>query len=338
MDRVGVGRPALLGVVAVAVGCFLMSRVTSPVLFLAVTGLFIGVLGNGALFAPLLADVTRRFRRRRGLAVAIVAAGPNLAGALFPPLHRYLIDAWGWRGTYAGYSVAMLLLALPLAAVVGRRPRSPEGPATGRSAETAGAAGLGMHPNALQLVLCLAIVGCCVAMSMPVVQLVAHATDLGHPAVRAAEVLSLLLATSIVARIAWGALSDRIGGVAALCLGSGAQCVMLTTFLIVESLPGLYVIAALYGLAYGGITPMYSLVIRQYMPLAQVGWRIGVVYLFGTVGMSFGGLCGGIVHDVAGSYDLAFLIGVAFNVANLAIVVPLLRRERRWTAGAVRLA
>ena len=74
------------------------------------------------------------------------------------------------------------------------------------------------------------------------------------------------------------------------------------------------------------------------MPLGQVGWRIGVVYLFGTVGMSLGGLCGGIVHDVSGSYDLAFLIGIAFNAANLAIVLPLLRRERRGTAGTLRLA
>ena len=335
-DRVGVGRPAAVGVVAVAAGCFLASRVTSPMLFLAVTGIFIGALGNGALFVPLLADVTRRFHRRRGLAVAVVAAGPNLAGAVFPPLHRYLIDAWGWRGTYLGYSLAMLLFALPLAAVVGCSRR--EEPAAAQTIAATGPTALGMRPNVLQLLLCLAIVGCCVAMSMPVVQLVAHATDLGHPAARAAEALSLLLATSLVARVAWGALSDRIGGVAALCLGSGAQCVMLATFLIVESLPGLYLIAALYGLAYGGITPMYSLVIRQYMPLGQVGWRIGVVYLFGTVGMSLGGLCGGIVHDVSGSYDLAFLIGIAFNAANLAIVLPLLRRERRGTAGTLRLA
>lgn len=337
-DRVGIGPPVLVGVLAIVLGCFLAGRAESAAVFLAVNGLLIGVFGNGALFAPVVADVARRFHYRRGLAIGIVSAGPSLAGAVFPPVHRFLIDAWGWREAYFGYAAAVLAAGLPLALAAGRgagRPGRADGGGEGAGGKAAagGRRALGMHANTLQLLLCLAIVGCCIAMSMPVVQLVAYATDLGHPPARAAEALSLLLAASIVARVAWGALSDRVGGLAALFLGSSGQCAMLAFFLFVESLPGLYAIAVLYGLAYGGITSMYSVVIRQYMPLAQVGWRIGLVYLFGTLGMSLGGLTGGVVFDATGSYDLAFLVGIAFNGANLAIVVPLLRRERRPPRG-----
>jgi MFS family permease len=166
-------------------------------------------------------------------------------------------------------------------------------------------------------------------MSMPMVHVIAHASDLGHAPARAAEILALLLLTSFVSRLLWGALADRIGGLRTLAFSSSGQALMLAGFLFVDGLGGLYIVAALYGLAYGGIVPTYSLIVREHFPAEQLGSRIGVVYLFGTIGMAAGGVVGGFVFDLAGDYFAAFSVGLAFNVANLVLIVPLVLRERR---------
>jgi MFS family permease len=166
-------------------------------------------------------------------------------------------------------------------------------------------------------------------MSMPMVHLIAHATDLGHPGARAAEMLALLLACAFVSRLAFGALADRIGGLWALLIGSAGQAVMLTAFAFVHSLVGLYVAAALFGLAFGGIVPMYALILRELFPAQQIGWRLGLVILFGTVGMALGGWLGGLIFDLTGVYRSAFLVGVAFNLGNLVLVATLLYRQAR---------
>jgi MFS family permease len=159
--------------------------------------------------------------------------------------------------------------------------------------------------------------------------LIAYATDLGHPSARAAEMLAVLLAGAVVSRLAFGAVADRIGGLWTLLIGSTGQVLMLTGFTLVESLVGLYLVAALFGLVYGGIVPCYAIIVRELFPLGQVGRRIGVVFLFGTVGMALGGWLGGQIFDLTGSYHSAFLVGIAFNLGNLAAVGTLLLRQGR---------
>ena len=175
-------------------------------------------------------------------------------------------------------------------------------------------------------------------MSMPMVHIIAHATDLGHDPARAAEVLALLLFSSFLSRLLWGALSDRIGGMRTLAWSSASQAILLSAFLFVQNLPGLYVIGALYGLAYGGIVPTYSVIAREHFPTEQLGARIGLIYLFGTIGMAAGGLVGGFVFDYVGSYNAAFAVGVAFNAFNLGIIVPLAFNEQRRAQHIVRFA
>jgi MFS family permease len=139
--------------------------------------------------------------------------------------------------------------------------------------------------------------------------------------------LALLLACAFVSRLAFGALADRIGGLRALLIGSAGQAVVLTAFAFVQSFVGLYLTAALFGLVFGGIVPMYALILRELFPARQIGWRLGMVMLFGTVGMALGGWLGGLIFDLTGTYQSAFLIGVAFNLGNLALVGALLHRQ-----------
>ena len=137
-----------------------------------------------------------------------------------------------------------------------------------------------------------------------------------------------MLFTSFISRLLGGMLSDHIGGLLTLVISSGCQAVMLCAFLLADQLWSLYLVGGLYGLAYGGIVPTYAVIVREYFPVRELGWRIGVVYLFGTVGMALGGVLGGFVFDIAASYYAAFSVGVDFNVADTVPIGPVLLRDR----------
>jgi MFS family permease len=197
----------------------------------------------------------------------------------------------------------------------------------------------GARASTIQGTLCLAIIGCCIAMAIPMVHVVAFASDLGHPPTRAVELLSVLLGAGFLSRLAWGMLSDRIGGLPTLFFGSVVQAGGLSLFLVVDSLAGLYVVSALFGIGFGAILPCYAVIIREVFPVAEIGRRVGVVYFFGTLGMAMGGGLAGALFDVTGTYRVAFAVGIAFNLLNLALVALLRRRQRRLALGsAVRLS
>ena len=329
-DRVGNARPAALGALGVATGSYLVSVSDGPVLFLAAYGLLIGVFGNGALFVPLVANATRWFDRRRGVAVAIVASGQFMAGFLWPLVFRPLIETVGWRQMFVYYALFVLAVGLPLCLFLRPRPPVPDLAASEATRTPAAEARpLGLTPARLQTVLCCAGVGCCIAMAIPMVHLVAYATDLGFSLARGAECLSVLLGCGFVGRIAWGAVTDRIGGLATLAASSSLQLVALASFMAVDGLAGLFAVSALFGLAFGGIVPSYSIIVRELFPTHEIGRRIGAVYFFTTLGMAVGGVAGGVAFDASGGYLPAFAVGVLFNLANLSLVVPLLHRRRR---------
>ncbi len=335
-DRIGMMWPTIFGALAVVAGALLAARAGDRWTFLAAHAILIGFFGGGAMFSPLVANATRWFDRRRGIAVAAVVSGQGLAGAFFAPVFRWYIEAEGWRATFDAYAYLCLATLIPLAIVL--RPRPPEALETEASTTASPASDgrvLGLTSSRVAWTLNIAIIGCCVAMAMPMVHVVAHASDVGHSNTDAARMLSLLLGCGFVSRLGWGWLSDRIGGLRTLVTGSICQAVALSLFLFVDSLAGLYLISAFFGLAFAGIVPSYTLILRRHFPLAEIGGRVGVIYLYGTIGMALGGWLGGAIFDLAGSYFHAFIVGLAFNALNLVLVVPLFRRERRQTAEAV---
>jgi MFS family permease len=216
---------------------------------------------------------------------------------------------------------------LPLSAVLYRRP--PVSPEPAPSESGAGPRRpLGFSPTQLQCLICAAGIGCCAAMAMPQVHIVAYATDLGHAAARAAEMLSLMLGFGIVSRLASGWISDRIGGLNTLLLGSFLQCCVLAAFLVADSLVALYAFSVAFGLAQGGIVPSYAIIVRTFFPNREAGWRIGMALLFTILGMALGGWMAGALYDLTGSYTLSFVNAIAFNLLNMAIAAKLLRRAK----------
>jgi MFS family permease len=193
----------------------------------------------------------------------------------------------------------------------------------------------------LQLLLVVAGVACCIAMSMPQVHIVAYCGDLGYGVARGAEMLSLMLGFGIISRLLSGVIADRIGGIATLLLGSFLQMVALLLYLPFDGLMSLYIISALFGLFQGGIVPSYTLIVRQYFPAKEAGARVGAVLTATLVGMAIGGWLSGVIFDLTGSYRMAFLNGVAWNVLNILIVLFLIWRGRaaqRRPGGGAQLA
>ena len=326
-DRFGVMMPALIGCVGLPAGMAGAAFAEEFWQFCVSLGVLSGLLGTSALFAPMAADISHWFTRRRGLAVAIVITGTYLAGALWPPIVQASLDARGWRETFVAIAILMACVMLPLVALLYRKPAALIEAQAARTAPGAGRP-LGVAPGTLQCLICAAGLGCCVAMAAPQVHIVAHVTDLGYAAQHGAAMLSLMLGTGIVSRIGSGFISDRIGGLRTLLLGSVLQAVTLMAFLGADTLTLLYVVSAVFGLSQGGIVPSYTIIIRTFFPAHEAGRRVGWAMLFTFAGMALGGWMAGALYDLTGSYTASFINAVAFNVMNAAIVVFLAQRHR----------
>ena len=339
-DRRGVARPLWLGAIFLCLGYLAGSLAQSMLQFVLIQGALIGGLGGSSTFGPLVADISLWFGRRRGIAVALVASGNYIAGAVWPPLLTWAIEAHGWRATYAATGLFCLATIPPLVLLMRRAAPPQPAPALAQSAANpgSGARPLGFNPNALQALLMLAGIACCVGMSMPQVHLVAYCGDLGYGVKRGAEMLSLMFIGGVISRLFSGYLSDRIGGLYALALGSSLQALMLTLFLPFDGLSALYVIAALFGLAQGGIVPSYAIIVRELYPASEAGTRVSAVLMSTVAGMAVGGWLSGIIYDLSGGYHAAFLNGIAWNILNVVIALELIRRSvgvrRRQMAAA----
>ena len=337
-DRSGAGPVTLLGLTMIGAGAVLVSSIDSRWQLYLVYGVMIGLLGYASIYGPLCINVMRWFEHRRGFAVGLVTAGEGIGGTIWPPVFRYLNETVGWRDTYLWFGVFVLVTALPLSVVLWRRmPTRDVGSRDegGRIVDSHAVAptirkrALGLSAFATQTAICLAIVGCCVSMAIPVAHLVAHASDLGHATARAAEMLAIALFISTVIRFVVGALVvDRFGGLVALLVFSALQTAAMLFYAVVDGMLALYAVSALFGIGYGGINICYPVLVREHLPPAEAGRRLGVILLFGTLGMALGGWLAGYIFDSTGSYTPAFLIGAAFNVANLIIVLGLINRTR----------
>jgi MFS family permease len=325
-DRYGITVPLLLGGLSLGAGFIMAGMAGSIWGFIIAHGLFIGMLGSSSTFAPLLADTSLWFVRRRGIAVAVCASGNYLGGALWPPVVQHTVAAVGWRDTYIGIGVFSMVVMCGLALLMRPRPPLPQ-PARGQQGVASGPSRpFGMSTGKAQFLLCIAGVGCCVAMAMPQVHIVAYCGDLGYGAARGAEMLSLMLACGIISRLVSGLICDRIGGLRTLLLGTALQGVALLLFLPFDGLASLYVIAALFGLFQGGIVPSYAIIVREHFAASEAGTRVGAVIMATMLGMALGGWLSGKIFDLTGSYHAAFINGIGWNLLNLLIVLFLLRK------------
>jgi len=327
-DRRGLPLPIAVGAVSLFAGYLLAANAHDITTFTVAHAVLMGLLGSSVTFSPLLADTSLWWVKRRGIAVAVCASGNYLGGAIWPPVVQHFVERAGWRATYIGLGIfcgiAMLLLSLAMR----QRPPQLDAERAASNAPADAARPFGLSPAAAQVLLCIAGLACCVAMSMPQVHIVAYCADLGYGPARGSQMLALMLGFGIVSRLASGWICDRIGGLRTLLLGSALQGVALTLFLPFQGMVSLYAISILFGLFQGGIVPSYAIIVREHFPAREAGARVGAVIMCTLVGMALGGWMSGRIFDLTGSYRAAFLNGLAWNAVNLAIALLLLRGTR----------
>ena len=325
VDRFGV-TTALIGAAVMISAATALAAISPSIVIVSILQVVIG-FGTAASFGPLIADVSLWFLRRRGIAVAITASGNYLSGAIWPIVLSGILASEGWRAVYLVLAAVTLVVMVPLALVLRRRvPLAARAHADGVSNLRAQSAGF--SPRTLMQLLGVAGVGCCVAMSMPQVHIVSLCVDMGYGPAVGGQMLSLMLLGGVGSRLVSGLLADRLGAVVTLLLGSVLQCLALFLYLPAGGLVSLYMVSLVFGLAQGGIVPSYALVVREYMPSAEAGRRVGFVLMATIGGMALGGWLSGYIFDVTGSYQMAFVNGIVWNFLNIGIMVLILMRTR----------
>jgi MFS family permease len=330
-DQVGTRWTVLFGAVMIGLG-LAISTLGPPWPLWIGHGLFMGLLGLAGINAPMYIYVSRWFDRRRGSALALISSGSYLAGAVWPPVFERVIGAVGWRQAMLYYAIAEIVVILPLAAIYFRHPPEVIAPAAAGVSSARDLRVLGWPSNVVFALMCCAAVLCCVPMAMPQGHLVAFCSDLGIARSVGAIMLSVLLGTAFVSRQLWGAISDRIGGLATVLIGSAWQVLAMIGFLVTQNEVGLFMVTAAFGLGFSGIIPAYVLALRELFPAAEASWRIPTLLLFSGLGMATGGWLAGVLYDYFGFYAPAFAAGVGANLLNILIVGTLVARKRTQVA------
>ncbi len=324
IDRYGVVICQIAAAIIASAGFF--AATFAPSIWTMTAIQFVVGFGSAAGFGPLAADVSHWFMKRRGIAVAFAASGNYVAGAFWPLVLTPVLEDYGWRWVYYSLAAAIILLVPPLTMLIRRR--APEGAmAVAATAAAARTRSVGFSPRTLQILLCVAGLGCCVAMSMPQVHIIAYCVDLGYGPAVGSEMLSMMLLAGVASRVLSGMLSDWLGGVPTVLLGSILQCLALFLYLPFDGLVSLYIVSTIFGLSQGGLVPGYAVIVREYMPPKEAGARVGTVLMMTVFGMALGGWMSGWIYDLTGSYEAAFLNGIAWNLLNFAIIIMLFIRS-----------
>ncbi len=333
-ERHGVRVTVTFGAVMIGIGLAISASGTLWALLVG-HALFVGFLGNGALYPPLLVYVSRWFDRRRGIALGIVSSGQYVAGMFWPSAFQLGMTDYGWQATMLCFA-GVLVLTVPVAAMFLRPPPSHAAAALAAGEVRESRRIFGLHPNLVLGLICAAGFCCCIPMSIPQGHLVAFCSDIGIAAAQGALMLSVLQGSAFASRVFWGVLSDRIGGLKTVFLASSCQALTIAAFMATRREDMLFAISAAYGAGFSGIIPAYVMAIRELFPSREASWRVPSVLFVSMGGMAVGSWLAGAIYDHFGYYGPAFLVGVLFNLANLTLVGFLVLCQR--SAGRTRPA
>jgi MFS family permease len=285
----------------------------------------LGWLGFAALNVPLITNVGQWFSRNKGLALGIISAGGALGQGLVPYFARYLTILLGWRGAYTTLAVTFWAVLVPLALLIRTPPRLAKDRNTSPSGNPHGTEEVyPIAPAKVVIWLSTAVIFCCTCMATPMIHVVALASDKGIDSQSAAGVLSLIMIAGFFGRIFYGKIADSIGGLRTYLLASAAQTALVFWFTQLHSLSGLYILAVLFGLGYSGVMTCIWVCVREMTPPQSGGLSLGIVNLFGWLGMGLGGYQGGLFFDLTGDYTVSYANAALAGVVNLIILGSLL--------------
>jgi MFS family permease len=318
-DRYGTRAVVLSGGALMGVGMVLASQATTLLQFQLLYGVIVGVAA-GSFYAPLISTTTRWFTENRSLAVSLVAAGLSVGSTVMAPLSRWLITSYDWRTAMWVIGDLVWLVVIPAALLVRNPPKS-TATAAARAATAPGLT-IGQVVRTPQFAaVALTHFACCAAHSGPIFHMVTHAIDRGVPAMAAATVLSAAGLASLTGKIGCGIFADRIGAKRTLVGGLALQAVAISLYLFTGGLASFYALAVVFGFAYGGVMPLYAIVVREYFGERIMGSAFGAVSLAATLGMALGPWLGGWAYDAVGSYAWMFIGSSAIGLGAVAIAL-----------------
>ena len=319
-DRYGTRAVVLAGGVLLGAGLVSASQVSSLGWFQVLFGVLVG-LAAGSFYTPLTATTARWFTQHRSLAVALVSAGVSMGTTVMAPLARWLISLYGWRTAMLILGDIVWLVIIPTALLV----RNAPAPRAGAAARAAGDGGDMTVAQALRTpqfaALALAYFACCAAHSGPIFHMISNAIDHGVAAMTATTVLSTAALSSLVGKIVCGLIADRVGAKRTLVAGLALQAASVSLYLFTGGLAGFYAVAVVFGFAYGGVMPLYAILVREYFGERIMGAAFGAVALVSTLGMALGPWAGGWLCDTFGGYFWLFLgsFGIGLGAAAIAL-------------------
>tara|TARA_E500000075_G_scaffold17169_1_gene13905 strand:- start:1118 stop:2329 length:1212 start_codon:yes stop_codon:yes gene_type:complete len=315
IDKYGLKLPIIVATLILVIS-YLIGTISTEFWHLLILQIFMGTAA-ATFFGPSMADIGNFFEKRRGLAVAIIASANYVAGAFWPLIISYFLETMTWKDVYLYIALICIIIMIPISFFLKNNISQNESDIT---TEASNSKLTNLSPNALQTLLILAGIGCCLAMAMPQVHIVALCVERGFGLSIGAEILAVMLFSGMISRVGFGYLSDKIGPVYTLFIGSLLQMISLVFFLPFDSQLSLYIVSLMFGLSQGGIVPAYAMIVRKYLPLKEVGERVGLVIMATIVGMGLGGWMSGEIFDITQSYKLAFVNGIFWNFTNLLIV------------------
>ena len=307
LDKIGITKPIIFAL-TLLIFSYLISTLAKNVMWLSVIQFFLG-FSAAAFFGPMMADISRFFYKRKGLAVSLVASGQHLCGAVWPFLIKdFLLDG-EWRDAHLFIALVCSIFIQILFYFLGEKSPNIKQDfyKIKREDNVNSNIKLSISDRKIQVLLMFAGIFCCIAMSMPQVHIVPLCIDSGFGLAVGTEILSFMLFAAVTSRVLFGFLSDKIGPIQTLILGSSLQAISLSMFLPFDSQLSLYIVAICFGLSQGGIVPIYAVIISKFLPENEVAERVGLLIFATIIGMSLGGWLSGEIYDYTNSYQMAFL-------------------------------
>ena len=323
LDKIGIKKPIIFAL-SLLITSYLLSTLANNILWLSIIQFFLG-FSAAAFFGPMMADISKYFNKRKGLAVSLVASGQHLCGAIWPFIIKDFLIEGDWRNAHLFIALICSIFIPILFYFIGNKsPNSKNNTLVLEEIKNTNSnLKLSISNQRVQTLLMIAGIFCCVAMAMPQVHIVPLCIDSGFGLGVGTEILSFMLFAAVTSRVLFGLLSDKIGPIQTLILGSALQAISLSMFLPFDSQLSLYIVAIFFGLSQGGIVPIYAVIISKFLPANEVAERVGLLIFATIIGMSLGGWLSGEIYDYTSSYSLAFLNGIFWNIINLIIMIYL---------------
>ncbi len=326
-DRYGTRMVVLAGSLLLGLGLVTASQASSLWQFQLCFGGLIGIAA-GSFYAPMMALASAWIEKNRSLAVALVSAGMGVSPVTIAPTASWLITAYDWRTAMLVIGIAAWALLIPACFLVRPAPQATGPAAANAEPETEWTASQALRTPQF-ITLAAAHFACCAAHSGPIFHMVSYAMVCGIAPLTAVTVYSVAGASGLGGRLLLGAMADRIGAKPVLVTGLFVQAMCIATYLAVAQLGEFYALSVVFGLAYGGVMPLYATMVREFFGVRIMGTVFGAVSAFASLGMALGPWAGGLVFDNFQRYTWLHAGSFAIGLAAVAVAMSFPSKRRQ---------